>query len=78
MRPYVGAVVHYKDRLRSSTAVSAAIITEVHDETWVALFIISAGGGTRYASHVERGLGWEWVNAPAVLADEALSTWDGL
>jgi hypothetical protein len=71
--PYVGASVHYKDQFAGSHAPQAAIITQVHDDSWVALFIISPGGGTRYASHVEYGVGWEW---PIVKPVD--TTWNGL
>lgn len=73
MKPYVGATVHYKDKFIGSRDPQAAIVVQVHDDTWVALFIISRGGGTRYASHVEHGVGWEWITPP-----EAITTWNGL
>lgn len=60
-KPYVGAVVHYFDKFAGSRDPRAAIITKVHDDKWVALFIIAEGGGTRFASHVELGAGWEWI-----------------
>ena len=72
-RPYVGAVVHYRDRFAGLAEPQAAIITKVHDDTWVALFIIAPGGGTRYASHVEQGAGWEWITPPS-----ATNQWDGI
>jgi hypothetical protein len=59
--PYVGAVVQY--RYKPTDAPSDAIVTRVHDDTWVGLFIILPDGLTRTASHVERGV-WMFPDAP--------------
>lgn len=77
-QPYVGATVHYLDRPRSNSEPSAAIITKVHndDNAWVSLFIISPGGGTRFVSHVERGIGWDWIVEPK--EPESLDRWNGI
>jgi hypothetical protein len=58
--PYVGEIVHY--RYRPEDEPSPAVITHVHDDTWVSLFIIGPGA-TRYASHVERNVGWKPIPA---------------
>lgn len=71
-KPYVGANVHYYDRF-AGRRPQAAIITRVHDDLWVSLFIIAPGGGTRYASHVEQGAGWEWITPPSTT-----NQWDGI
>ena len=77
-KPYVGAVVHYREQNRfADHHPKAAIIVDVHDDNWVALFIISNGGGTRFASHVEHGVGWEWITAPAEVHAPS-SGWDSL
>ena len=63
-KPYVGAVVHY--RYRENDAVRAALVTRVHDDVWVSLYIFEPGGMHRSASHVEYGLarGWKWIPDP--------------
>lgn len=60
-KPYIGATVHY--RFREHDTPMAAIITHVHDDQWVSLFLIPPGGTTRACSHVEHGLarGWSWI-----------------
>lgn len=73
MKPYIGATVHYHSTY--SDGPNAAIITAVHDDSWVSLFIISAGGGTRFASHVEHKVGWDWITPPAPSTG---SQWDGI
>lgn len=73
MKPYVGAIVHYVNKFTGARDPQAAIIVQVHDDNWVALFIISPGGGTRYASHVEYAVGWYWIVPP--VAD---TSWNGL
>lgn len=69
---FVGAVIHY--RYRPQDEPCAAIVTKVHDQTWVSLLIISQGGGTRFASHVERGVGWQIIDEPA----ETPNAWNGI
>lgn len=39
-KPYIGATVHY--RFREHDTPMAAIITHVHDDQWVSLFLIPA------------------------------------
>lgn len=63
MKPYVGAVVHYFSPTNRGQA-SAAIITAVHDDSWVSLFVINCGGGTRFVSHGELGVTWKWIPEP--------------
>lgn len=76
-RPYIGAVVQYRDIFSGDTRPKAAIIVDVHDdEKWVALKIFSNGGGERFASHVEHGVGWDWITAPTTI--NTPTTWDGI
>ncbi len=76
-KPYVGAVVHYKDKFTGSHEPQAALIVQVHDAQWVALQIFSPGGGVRYASHVELGAGWDWITIPRE-APMPVGGWDSL
>lgn len=54
MTPYIGMIVHYK---APGSGTCAAIVTEVHDDDWVGLFIMQ-NGMTRFVTHVERGQRW--------------------
>lgn len=72
-KPYVGAVVHYRDKFVGSNDPWAAIIVKVHDNTWVSLFILSPGGSTRFASHVEHGKGWDFI--PVQVEMSAAAGW---
>jgi hypothetical protein len=79
MRPTVGRIVHYKHQ--PSDEPSAAIITRVHDDTWVSLLIISPGGDTRFASHCELGVRWFWpplVAEPDAGLDKLYAGWAGV
>jgi len=62
-KPYVGAMVNY--RYRETDAVRAAVVTHVHDDTWVSLKVFEPGGLDRAVSHVEYGVhrGWKWIPA---------------
>jgi hypothetical protein len=51
--PYLAAPVIYQGR-------HAAIITRIHDETWVNLQIFEDGGRTYFISNAERGVTWEF------------------
>lgn len=58
MTPYVGQVVHYRYHPHDEPA--PAIVTKVHDDTWVGLFIMGPGA-TRFATHVEKDVGWKEI-----------------
>ena len=61
-KPYVGAIVYYK--YRATDDVRAAMITKVHDDTWVGLRVFEPGGLDRSPSHVEfwhNECGWRWI-----------------
>lgn len=75
-KPYIGAVVQYHDRFSGDSKLKAAIIVDVHDDRWVALKIFSNGGGERFASHVEYGTGWNYINALTTI--ETPTSWDGI
>ena len=76
-KPYVGAVVHYRDIFTGASDPQAAIIVRVHDDRWVSLKIFSGGGGERYASHVELGVGWDFIVPPIETPTLNASYWAG-
>jgi hypothetical protein len=66
-KPYVGLIVQYYYRVQDGP--HAAIVTYVHDETWVSLFVIPPGGGTRVVSHAELGVTWKYIDEKPAAAD---------